>query len=133
MAALHMVGEQGGWPVTMFITPAAESFWGGTYFPNTARYGRPAFVDVLREVARLFREEPSRIEHNRQALMERLSERARPQGQVVIARSDLDTLAQRVAAIVDPIHGGLNGAPKLPQAALFALLWRAGHRAREAR
>ncbi len=133
MSALHMLGEQGGWPLTMFLTPAGEPFWGGTYFPKTARYGRPAFVDVLREVARLFREEPLRIEHNRQALMERLSERARPQGQVVIARSDLDTLAQRIAAIIDPIHGGLKGAPKFPQAAMFELLWRAGQRTGETR
>src|SRR5262249_1232454 len=77
MSALHMLGEQGGWPLTMFLTPSGEPFWGGTYFPNTARYGRPAFTDVLREVARLFREEPSRIEHNRQALMERLPQGAR--------------------------------------------------------
>src|SRR6266498_401179 len=133
MSALHMLGEQGGWPLTMFLTPAGEPFWGGTYFPKTARYGRPAFVDMLREVARLFREEPSRIEHNRQALMERLAERARPQGQVVIARSDLDTLAQRIATVVDPVHGGLKGAPKFPQAALFELLWRAGQRTGETR
>ncbi len=51
----------------------------------------------------------------------------------MIARSDLDTLAQRVAAIVDPIHGGLKGAPKFPQAALFELLWRASQRAADAR
>jgi uncharacterized protein len=133
MSALHMLGEQGGWPLTMFLTPAGEPFWGGTYFPKTARYGRPAFVDVLREVARLFREEPSRIEHNRQALMERLSERARPQGQVVIAGSDLDALAQRIAAVIDPVHGGLKGAPKFPQAAMFELLWRAGQRTGETR
>jgi uncharacterized protein len=133
MSALHMLGEQGGWPLTMFLTPAGEPFWGGTYFPRTARYGRPAFVDVLREVARLFREEPSRIEHNRQALMERLTERARPQGRVVIARADLDTLAQRIAAVIDPVHGGLKGAPKFPQAAIFELLWRAGQRTGDAR
>ena len=65
MSALHLLGEQGGWPLTMFLTPDGEPVWGGTYFPNTARYGRPAFVDVLREVARLFREEPDRIEQNR--------------------------------------------------------------------
>ena len=133
MSALHMLGEQGGWPVTMFLTPSGEPFWGGTYFPNTARYGRPAFTDVLREVARLFREEPSRIEHNRQALMERLAERARPQGRVVISRSELDTLAQRLAAIIDPVHGGLKGAPKFPQGAIFELLWRAGQRTGEER
>jgi len=133
MSALHMLGEQGGWPLTMFLTPAGEPFWGGTYFPKDARYGRPAFTDVLREVARLFREEPSRIEHNRQALMQRLAERARPQGRVVISRSELDTLAQRLAAVIDPVHGGLKGAPKFPQGAIFELLWRAGQRTGEER
>jgi uncharacterized protein len=133
MSALHMLGEQGGWPLTMFLTPSGEPFWGGTYFPKTARYGRPAFPDVLREVARLFHEEPSRIEHNRQALMERLAERARPEGQVVISRSDLDTLSQRLAAVIDPVHGGLKGAPKFPQAAIFELLWRAGRSSGETR
>ena len=52
MNALHLLGEQGGWPLTMFLTPAGEPVWGGTYFPKDARFGRPAFVDVLREVAR---------------------------------------------------------------------------------
>src|ERR1700730_32516 len=85
MSALHHLGEHGGWPLRMSLTPAGEPFWGGTYFPKTSRYGKPAFVVVLHEVARLFREEPARIEHNRRALMERLAERARPQGQVVIA------------------------------------------------
>ena len=73
MAALHHLGEQGGWPLTMFLTPDGEPIWGGTYFPNSSRYGKPAFVDVLREVARLFREEPQKIERNRAALMERLA------------------------------------------------------------
>ena len=44
MAALHELGEQGGWPLTMFLTSDAEPFWGGTYFPKEARYGRPAFT-----------------------------------------------------------------------------------------
>ena len=47
--ALHELGEQGGWPLTMFLTSDAEPFWGGTYFPKEARYGRPAFVRVLNE------------------------------------------------------------------------------------
>ena len=58
MNALHLLGEQGGWPLTMFLTPQAEPVWGGTYFPKESRYGRPAFTDILHEVARLFREEP---------------------------------------------------------------------------
>src|SRR5438094_2883499 len=78
MTALHLLGEQGGWPLTMFLTPAGEPVWGGTYFPNTSRYGRPAFVDVLRELSRMFREEPGKIAQNRDALMLRLAETARP-------------------------------------------------------
>src|SRR4051794_34574735 len=90
MSALHLLGEQGGWPLTMFLTPKGEPFWGGTYFPNTSRYGRPAFVDVLREVARVFRDEPKSIDQNRAALMARLAEAAHPTGHVVIGQTELD-------------------------------------------
>jgi uncharacterized protein YyaL (SSP411 family) len=131
MAALHSLGEQGGWPLTMFLTPAGEPVWGGTYFPKTSRYGRPAFVDVLREVARLFREEPDKIRQNRDALMARLSARARPAGQVVIGTHELDQIARQLAGAFDPIHGGLRGAPKFPNAAIYELVWRAGIRTGE--
>jgi uncharacterized protein YyaL (SSP411 family) len=132
MTALHMLGEQGGWPLTMFLTPDGEPVWGGTYFPKERRYGRPAFIDVLREVARLFREEPHRIEQNRRALMERLSEVARSSGRTV-TMADLDDIARRIGDVIDPVHGGLRGAPKFPQAPLLELLWRAGLRSGEAR
>ncbi|HVY00413.1 MAG TPA: thioredoxin domain-containing protein [Pseudorhodoplanes sp.] len=128
MSALHMLGEQGGWPLTMFLTPDGEPFWGGTYFPPTARYGRAAFADVLREVARLFREEPSRIEQNRGALMQRLSAKAQPEGRVVVGRAQLDQFALQLAGAIDPRHGGLRGAPKFPQCAMFEFLWRAALR-----
>jgi uncharacterized protein YyaL (SSP411 family) len=65
MNALHLLGEQGGWPLTMFLTPSAEPVWGGTYFPKEARYGRPAFTDILREVSRLFHQEAGRQGHHR--------------------------------------------------------------------
>src|SRR4051812_47883801 len=133
MNALHMLGEQGGWPLTMFLTPAGEPVWGGTYFPKTTRFGRPAFVDVLREVARLFREEPDRIEQNRSALMERLAERARPAGRVPLGVRELDQIATRAASVIDPVNGGMRGAPKFPNASLFELIWRAGLRSGEAR
>jgi uncharacterized protein YyaL (SSP411 family) len=128
MSALHMLGEQGGWPLTMFLTPAGEPVWGGTYFPPTARYGRAAFTDVLREVARLFREEPQRIEQNRSALMQRLAEKAKPEGKVVVGRAQLDQFAMQLAKAMDPRNGGLRGAPKFPQCEMFEFLWRAGQR-----
>ena len=102
MNALHLLGEQGGWPLTMFLTPQAEPVWGGTYFPKESRFGRPAFVDVLREVARLFREEPSRIEQNRAALLARLADKARPAGKVTIGLKELDAAAKQVGNMFDP-------------------------------
>ena len=133
MAALHHLGEHGGWPLTMFLTPQGEPIWGGTYFPKTARYGKPAFADVLREIARLFREEPQKIERNRTALMERLAAAARPAGSAVIGTAELDAAARQLAGLIDPVNGGTRGAPKFPQAALFELLFRAGLRSGEAR
>ena len=132
MNALHLLGEHGGWPLTMFLTPKGEPVWGGTYFPKASRYGRPAFTDLLREVARLFREEPGKIEQNRKALLARLAEKARPAGKVVIGLKELDAAAGQVGNMFDPVNGGLRGAPKFPQPAMLEMLWRAGMRTGEA-
>src|SRR5260370_22797131 len=70
MAALHHLGEQGGWPLTMFLTPDGAPIWGGTYFPQSSRYGKPAFVAVLHEIAPFIRQEPQKIEKKRAALIE---------------------------------------------------------------
>jgi len=133
MNALHMLGEQGGWPLTMFLTPEAEPVWGGTYFPKDSRYGRAAFTDVLREVSRLFREEPHKIEQNRTALLARLAQKARPEGKVVFGIAELDAAAKQVGNMFDAVHGGLRGAPKFPQPMLLEMLWRAGLRTGDAR
>jgi uncharacterized protein len=133
MNALHLMGEQGGWPLTMFLTPQTEPVWGGTYFPKDSRFGRPAFVDVLREVARLFREEPARIEQNRAALLGRLADKARPAGKVTIGLKELDAAAMQVGNMFDPLNGGLRGAPKFPQPAILEMLWRAGLRTNDVR
>ncbi|HEY7665358.1 MAG TPA: thioredoxin domain-containing protein [Xanthobacteraceae bacterium] len=133
MAALHHLGEHGGWPLTMFLTPEAEPFWGGTYFPKTSRYGKPAFVDLLREVERVYRQDPQSIEQNRSALMARLAERAHPEGRVVIGRAELDRAAHQIAAMIDPVNGGMRGAPKFPQPMMLEFLWRAGQRTHDRR
>ena len=133
MNALHLLGEQGGWPLTMFLTPHAEPVWGGTYFPKESRFGRPAFVDVLREVARLFRDEPKRIEQNRAALLSQLSDKARPAGKVTIGLKELNAAAMQLGNMFDNVNGGLRGAPKFPQPAILEMLWRAGLRTNDTR
>jgi uncharacterized protein len=133
MAALHALGEQGGWPLTMFLTPTGEPVWGGTYFPKVSRYGRPGFVDIMHEVARLFRDEPQRIEHNRNALMTALATKSRPSGKVVIGPSELDATAAAIGRAFDHVHGGLGRAPKFPQCSMLELLWRTGQRRNDPR
>ena len=87
----------------------------------------------MREVARLFREEPGRIEQNRTALLSRLAEKARPAGKVTIGLKELDAAAMQIGNMFDPINGGLRGAPKFPQPAILEMLWRAGLRTNDAR
>ena len=128
MSALHELGEHGGWPLTMFLTADAEPFWGGTYFPNKARYGRPGFVDVLRQVARVYRDEQAVVRNNADALRARLAPKPdRGKGDMP-GDAALADLAQRLTQIVDPVNGGVKGAPKFPQPQLLNYLWRGGLR-----
>jgi len=127
MNALHLLGEQGGWPLTMFLTPDGAPVWGGTYFPKTAQYGRASFTDVLRELARIFRDEPDKIAANKEALTHGLGERKSADA-ASIGVSELDNAAASIARATDPTHGGLRGAPKFPQCTMLEFLWRAGAR-----
>ena len=134
MSALHQLGEQGGWPLTMFLTPDAKPFWGGTYFPKEARFGKPAFVTVLREIARIAREEPEKVAGNAGAIMERLEQAAGrrevPEGLLVPDIDDglMEDFAGKLLGIMDSEHGGIRGAPKFPQCPMLWFLWRAGIR-----
>ncbi|MGE0196857.1 MAG: thioredoxin domain-containing protein [Methylocystis sp.] len=74
MTALQSLGQRGGWPLTMFLTPGGEAFWGGTYFPKSDQYGRPAFVSVLKRVAEVFAGEPETIAQNVNAVRARLEQ-----------------------------------------------------------
>ncbi len=124
MAALHALGQQGGWPLTMFLTPAGEPFWGGTYFPPVARYGRPSFRDVLEAVARTCREDPDRVAHNTAALVAHLREPPAGEAGQPLTEGLLAAAGQRLSGIMDRKDGGLPGAPKFPQPSLLALLFR---------
>jgi len=128
MNALHQIGEQGGWPLTMFLTPAAEPFWGGTYFPREERYGRPSFVSVLNTVARVYRDEPDKVRNNADAITERLKPSQKKGAGAELNDMTLSNLARRFLAAVDPEQGGMRGAPKFPQTQFFEFLWRAGLR-----
>ena len=66
--ALALLGEHGGWPLTMFLTPEGEPFWGGTYFPPEDRYGRPGFRRVLERISSIYKTEGDKVRSNVDAL-----------------------------------------------------------------
>ena len=104
---------QGGWPLTAFLTPQGEVFLGGTYFPPQDQGGRPGFRRVLREVARLWREEREALKGQAKAVQEGLKGMAAPREPP--AGSDfVHRVAQALQEHFDPTHGGFGGAPKFP-------------------
>jgi hypothetical protein len=128
MGALHSLGEHGGWPLTMFLDSEARPFWGGTYFPKEQRFGKPAFVRVLQEVARLHHEEPDKIAGNARAILAALAPDTKAEGGPAFAEATIRDVLRRLLTIVDTESGGIKGAPKFPQYSFFWLLWRAGVR-----
>ncbi len=128
MSALHRLGEQGGWPLTMFLDSDAKPFFGGTYFPKQSQYGRPAFVSVLLQIAQLYQEEPERIQGNVDGLMAALQERAPSRAGFTATEAMVQDLVTRITNAVDKEHGGLRGAPKFPQWNVLWLLWRGAMR-----
>ncbi len=130
MAALHELGEQGGWPLTMFLTPDGEPFWGGTYFPKTAAYGRASFSHVLKEIARIHQDEGEKVRNNAEALKAALQPAAVPGAAPAAAITEpmLADFARRLTEAFDPVHGGLHGAPKFPNCVILGFLWKLGLR-----
>ena len=126
-----MMGQQGGWPLTMFLTPDARPFWGGTYFPPSPRWGRPGFPEVLQAVARTYRDDPEKIDRNVDALgaaLENFSKPDEANWAGIQSADQIDGIAEAAVRIVDPLSGGTRGAPKFPQPAFFNMLWRAWRR-----
>ncbi len=128
MGALHRLGEQGGWPLTMFLDPEGRPFWGGTYFPPESKWGKPSFQHVLREVERIYRQEPQKVSHNADLIIDALKPEASSGARVQISDPLMADLTGRMLQAVDPVNGGLRGAPKFPQWNFFWLLWRGGIR-----
>jgi uncharacterized protein YyaL (SSP411 family) len=122
--ALALLGQHGGWPLTMFLTPAGEPFWGGTYFPPEARYGRPGLPEVLETVARIWRDDRDKVTSNTTALRDALARLATPARPEALSPAFVAQSAQRLVQAFDTVHGGFAGAPKFPQAPVLHLLWR---------
>ena len=125
---LQLLGQHGGWPLTMFLTPQGDPFWGGTYFPPDSRYGRPGFPDVLQQMHAIYREQREKVTENSEAIktaLEKLSQPPDVDGPIQLSTAVLDQAATQFLRALDPVNGGLVGAPKFPQPSIFDFLWRA--------
>jgi len=129
MSALHALGEQGGWPLTMFLMPDGTPFWGGTYFPPEPRWGRPSFRQILNAVAHAYQEGDKSVATNGATLKRALAASAAATPGDAPGPAILASVAQAFLRATDPVHGGLRGAPKFPNAPVFRFLWQHGRRA----
>ena len=127
MSALQALGQQGGWPLTMFLTPDAAPFWGGTYFPKMARYGQPTFTSVLRSVAAAYREKPDQVASNTKAIVAHLGAAAEGRAPSLTS-AEMDEFAGLLVRHTDAVNGGMQGAPKFPNPSILEFLWRAADR-----
>ena len=126
--ALALLGQQGGWPLTMFLTPEGRPFWGGTYFPPAGRWGRPGFADVLTTLAETYAKEPAKVQKNVDGLQQAMAKLATPQAGGAISMDITNQIANRLLEEVDQVQGGIGQAPKFPQVPLFQMFWRAWKR-----
>ncbi len=130
MSALQAMGEQGGWPLTMFLTPDGAPFWGGTYFPPEPRYGRPGFKQILKEISRIWRKERERVLRSARALndalQQALARKSTDGPQEAISLSLPRRVADALIDMFDPERGGIGGAPKFPQVPILNMILHAG-------
>ncbi len=122
--ALSLMGEHGGWPLTMFLSPDGRPFWGGTYFPPKPAYGRPSFTDVLTQLARIWRDDTNDIAAQGAALVDAMAKDEREQLTDGLSIKLIGELSAGLLEYMDTEAGGLKGAPKFPMPFLYDLLWR---------
>jgi hypothetical protein len=120
----------GGWPMNVFLTPDLKPFFGGTYFPPDHRHGRPSFLQLLRQIADLWRERKMEITASADEIHARLELATARDTKVkaLLTAQTLQQAAQLFKEAYDPVNGGFGGAPKFPQPAIPSLLLRCAKR-----
>ena len=127
MDAVVALTGQGGWPMTVFLTPAGEPFFGGTYFPPEPRHGLPSFRQVLAAVSDAWHDRPDDVARQARALVEAVREQSeqRPSSEP-LTEAVLGEAARTLGAQLDPEWGGFGRAPKFPPASALEFLLRRG-------
>ena len=121
--AVAAISGQGGWPLTVFLTPEGKPFFGGTYFPPQDAYGRPSFQRILLAIAQVFREKRDEVEKEGDGLMHALAHSEGMAGH----RGDfspriVEQMVQSALGAFDRVNGGFSTAPKFPHPPVLDLL-----------
>lgn len=125
MTFVQATTGSGGWPMSVWLTPALEPFYGGTYFPPESGWGRPGFIDVLVEIARAWKEERSRVVESAESILKRLRDMRKPGGNDDLPAPDvLDAAVRQFKEAFDAEQGGFGGAPKFPRPSELLFLLR---------
>jgi uncharacterized protein YyaL (SSP411 family) len=133
MTTAQAMTGQGGWPLNCFLTPDLKPFYAGTYFPPDGKFGRPGFLNILRQIARLWQSSRGKVLASAEDLHRQLQAFVVPQpGGGPLAPRLLDDAAAKFKQEYDPQHGGFGGAPKFPRPSLPAFLLSRGLRANDA-
>ncbi|MBI4278693.1 MAG: thioredoxin domain-containing protein, partial [Armatimonadetes bacterium] len=123
-ATLALNGGQGGWPMTVFLTPDQQPFFAGTYFPPTDMHGRPGFTTVLRRIADHWAQNKDTVKAHAAHVSEHLSQQIRLAAPLPVGAAELDAAFAQYVEEFDPVHGGFGPAPKFPPATGLSLLLR---------
>jgi uncharacterized protein YyaL (SSP411 family) len=123
--SISLMGTPGGWPLTMFLTPAGEAFAGGTYFPPVEKQGASSFRTVIDNVLRFYREQPEKVAQITQDLTAKYADLWNRDLRGQLDPSPIDQAAMRVGQRYDIFFGGLLGSPKFPNMPHVDMLFRA--------
>ena len=130
MQAVVAITRQGGWPMSVFLTPEGKPFYGGTYFPPVRRYNLPSFKEILMTIARVWTEDRGQLLESSEQLSQHLQQNqlGLSQSSQTLTPEGLDQATKTLAQGYDWQHGGWGQAPKFPQAMVIEYLLRRGTR-----
>jgi len=126
VAQALLTQRNGGWPLTMFLTPDQLPFFGGTYFPSTPRYGMPGFPDLIRRVREFYDSHPSDVRAQGEELAQALARMQPGRGAhpSSFSRAPLEAANEFLGQALDRVNGGFSGAPKFPHPDTIEFLLR---------
>jgi uncharacterized protein len=134
MNAVQMLTGRGGWPMTMFLTPERQPFYGGTYFPPEDRHGMPGFPRVLQGVAQAYRDKPEDVQKSINQIITALTKMSHTEDhEHAFAPEFFSRAADQIASAYDSENGGLGRAPKFPNPGAYELFLRNYHHSKSQR